>query len=142
MAVLLPLFFAGIGLATSVGLLGGDLVRWLFLVAVVVAACGAKVLGAGGAARLAGLPAAESLRLGALLNCRGVTEIVVAAIGWQYGLINDLGLTVLVLVALATTAMTGPLMSVLGGPAGVATPPAAPAVPAPRPPPAAASSGR
>jgi Kef-type K+ transport system membrane component KefB len=153
MAVLLPLFFAGVGLATSVGLLGADPVRWLFLAAVVAAACGAKFLGASGAARLAGLPARESLRLGALLNCRGVTEIGVAAIGWQYHLINDLGLTVLVLVALATTAMTGPLMTVLGGPAAAGnadgspraatvTPPAAPAAPASRPPPAAVSSGR
>ncbi|GAA0900047.1 hypothetical protein GCM10009557_76170 [Virgisporangium ochraceum] len=82
-----------------------------------------------------------------------MTEIVVAAIGWQYHLINDLGLTVLVLVALATTAMTGPLMTVLGGPAAAGsaggppreatvTPPAAPAAPASRPPPAAVSSGR
>jgi Kef-type K+ transport system membrane component KefB len=143
-AVLLPLFFAGIGLATSVGLLGADPMRWLFFVAVVAAACGAKFLGASGAARLAGLPARESMRLGALLNCRGVTEIVVAAIGWQYHLINDLGLTVLVLVALVTTAMTGPLMNVLGGPAPAATPvpPEGPAVPVSRPPPAAAPSGR
>jgi Kef-type K+ transport system membrane component KefB len=122
MAVLLPLFFAGIGLATSIGLLGGDWTRWLFLVVVVVTAAGAKFIGSSGAARLAGLPARESLRLGALLNCRGVTEIVVAAIGWQYHIINDLGLTVLVLVALVTTAMTGPLMNLLGDPAPVSRP--------------------
>lgn len=141
MAVLLPLFFAGIGLATSVGLFGGDPTRWLFFVAVVVAASGAKFFGASGAARLAGLPARESLRLGALLNCRGVTEIVVAAIGWQAHIINDFGLTVLVLVALVTTAMTGPLMNALDDPAGPATPRAL-EPPATRPPPAAAPSGR
>jgi Kef-type K+ transport system membrane component KefB len=115
MAVLLPLFFAGIGLATSIGLLGGDPTRWLFFVVVVAAASGAKFVGSSGAARLAGLSARDSLRLGALLNCRGVTEIVVAAIGWQYHIINDFGLTVLVLVALVTTATTGPLMNLLDG---------------------------
>jgi Kef-type K+ transport system membrane component KefB len=148
MAVLLPLFFAGIGLATSIGLFGRDPARWLFFVAVVITASGAKFIGASGAARLAGLPPRDSLRLGALLNCRGVTEIVVAAIGWQYHIINDFGLTVLVVVALVTTAMTGPLMNLLGGPAPAGTtvtppaPPPGPALRASRPPPADASSGR
>jgi Kef-type K+ transport system membrane component KefB len=43
------------------------------------------------------------------MNCRGVTELVVASIGLAYGLINQLGFTILVLVAIVTTAATGPL---------------------------------
>ncbi|GIJ45284.1 hypothetical protein Val02_21700 [Virgisporangium aliadipatigenens] len=142
MAVLLPLFFAGIGLATSVALLGGEPARWLFFAGVILAASGGKFLGAGVGARLAGLPRRDTLRLGVLLNCRGVTEIVVAAIGWQYHLVNDFGLTVLVLVALVTTAMTGPLMNVLGDPAPAPTERKPPDGRTPRPRTAAAPSGR
>jgi Kef-type K+ transport system membrane component KefB len=109
-AILLPLFFAGVGLSTSVGLLGDSVGNWLLFLLVLVVATAAKFVGAGGAARLAGLPARESVRLGTLMNCRGVTELVVATIGLQYGFVNGLGFTILVLVAVITTAATGPLM--------------------------------
>ncbi|HEY0637570.1 MAG TPA: cation:proton antiporter [Pseudonocardiaceae bacterium] len=114
-AVLLPLFFAGVGLKTSVGLLGSDPVSWLVLAGVLTAAVSAKLIGAGGGARLAGLPTRESLQIGTLMNCRGITELVVATIGLQYGLISPLGFTVLVLVAVITTAATGPLMRLVSG---------------------------
>jgi Kef-type K+ transport system membrane component KefB len=111
--VLLPLFFAGVGLRTSIGLLGGSVAAWSLFAAVLAVAVGAKFAGTGAGARLAGLPKRDALRLGALMNCRGVTELVVASIGWQYGLISELGLTVLVLVALITTMSTTPLMTLL-----------------------------
>lgn len=104
--ILLPLFFAGIGLTTSVGLLGASPGRWLAFGVILAAAVGAKALGSAGAARLAGLPGWSAAALGALMNCRGVTELIVIGIGWQYHLISGLGVTVLVLVAIATTAMT------------------------------------
>ncbi len=47
------------------------------------------------------------------MNCRGVTELVVASVGLQYHLINALGFTILVLMALATTTVTGPLVRLL-----------------------------
>lgn len=109
-AILLPLFFAGVGLSTSVGLLGDSVGNWLLFLLVLVVATVTKFLGAGGGARLAGLPTRESMRLGTLMNCRGVTELVVATIGLQYGFVNGLGFTILVLVAVLTTAATGPLM--------------------------------
>jgi Kef-type K+ transport system membrane component KefB len=109
-AILLPLFFAGVGLSTSVGLLGASATNWLLFALVLGAAMVTKLIGAGGAARLAGLPAPEAVRLGTLMNCRGVTELVVATIGLQYGLVSGLGFTILVLVAIITTAATGPLM--------------------------------
>jgi Kef-type K+ transport system membrane component KefB len=108
--ILLPLFFAGIGLKTSVGLLAAVPVAWLVFAVVLVAAVGTKVAGAGGAAWLAGMPRAEALRFGMLMNCRGVTELVVLIIGYQAGFINQLAYTVLVLVAVLTTAATGPLV--------------------------------
>jgi Kef-type K+ transport system membrane component KefB len=117
-AVLLPLFFAGVGLSTSVGLIGGSAAAWGLFAAVLVVATVTKFLGATGGARVAGLGGHDALRLGALMNCRGVTELVVAAIGYQYHLINALGLTMLVLVALVTTATTGPLVRLIDHRAG------------------------
>ncbi len=48
------------------------------------------------------------------MNCRGVTELVVASVGLQYHLINALGFTILGLMALAAT-VTGPLVRLLAG---------------------------
>jgi K+:H+ antiporter len=108
--ILVPLFLAEVGLKTSVGSLGTDPRLWLLFAGVLVTAMVAKSVGAGGGARLAGLPTRQALQLGVLMNCRGVTELVIAAIGLQYGLVNRLGFTMLALVALITTAVTGPLM--------------------------------
>ncbi|MFE1174109.1 cation:proton antiporter [Streptomyces sp. NPDC058773] len=108
--VLLPVFFAGVGLGTSIGLIGGSPLNWLVFAVVLAAAVLTKFLGAGGAARLAGLPRKQSVRLATLMNCRGVTELVIATIGFKAGLINQLCFTVLVLIAVVTTAATGPLM--------------------------------
>jgi Kef-type K+ transport system membrane component KefB len=109
-AILLPLFFVGVGLSTSVGSLGVDSGNWLVFVVVLAAAMLAKFVGAGGFAKLAGLPGRQAIQLGVLMNCRGITELVIASIGLQYGLVNQLGFTILVLVAVITTAVTGPLM--------------------------------
>ncbi len=111
--VLLPLFFALVGLSTSIGLLGSDLAHWLLFLGVLLVAQLTKFIGAGGAARLAGLPGRQAIQLGTLMNCRGVTELVIATIGLKYGLVNQLGFTILVLVAVVTTAVTGPLMRFL-----------------------------
>ncbi|MCP2258518.1 Kef-type K+ transport system, membrane component KefB [Streptoalloteichus tenebrarius] len=107
--VLLPLFFAGVGLTASFAAFGDSPAHWLVFVVALVLASGTKFLGASGAARLAGVPRGEAVCLGSLLNCRGVTELVVASIGWQHGLVDAFGFTVLVLVALVTTAATGPV---------------------------------
>jgi Kef-type K+ transport system membrane component KefB len=111
--ILLPLFFAGIGMQVSVGLLGTDPMHWLLFAAVLVVAVAAKFAGAGGSARLAGLPGRQAWQVGALMNCRGVTELIIASIGYQAHLINQLGMTVFVLMALITTAITGPLARLL-----------------------------
>jgi Kef-type K+ transport system membrane component KefB len=110
LTILLPLFFAGVGLTTSIGLLGGDVRHWLLFLLVLVVAMAAKFAGAGGAARLVGMTRRDAVQVGVLMNCRGVTELVVATVGLQAGLINELGFTMLVLMAVVTTAVTGPLM--------------------------------
>ena len=112
--VLLPLFFATVGLSTVVTSVTGSAMGWLLLGAVVLVATVTKFVGAGGGARLAGLPTAQSLQVGALMNCRGVTELIVATICLQYHVVNTLGFTILVLMALLTTAMTGPALRLIG----------------------------
>jgi len=121
LAALLPVFFAvTVGLSTSIGLLGGSAANWLAFAVILAVACLTKFFGTSFAARATGLPRNESYQLGALMNCRGVTELIVASVGLQYGLINEFGFTMLVLVALATTAMAGPLVKAFAGkqPAG------------------------
>jgi Kef-type K+ transport system membrane component KefB len=108
--ILLPLFFAGVGLNTSLGLIGANLRGWLLFLVVLGAAMAGKIIGAGGGARLAGVPRRPALELGTLMNCRGITELVVASIGLKAGLINTYGFTVLVLVAVITSAMAGIMM--------------------------------
>ncbi|HEY0497130.1 MAG TPA: cation:proton antiporter [Kutzneria sp.] len=112
--VLLPLFFATVGLSTVITSVTGSADGWLLLAAVVLVATVTKFVGAGGGARLAGLPTRSALRIGALMNCRGVTELIVASICLQYHVVNTLGFTILVLMALLTTAMTGPALRLIG----------------------------
>lgn len=134
-AILLPLFFAGVGLKTMVGLFGSSWTNWVLFAAVLVFAVGTKVVGAGVGARLAGLPPSDALRVGWLMNCRGITELVVATIGLQSGLLSPLGFTILVLMAVITTALTGPTIRRLERRAD-ATPTDSPATP-----PATATTG-
>ncbi|MGH3787681.1 MAG: cation:proton antiporter [Pseudonocardiaceae bacterium] len=108
--ILLPLFFAKVGLSTSVTLIGGDWENWLVFVLVLLVAIVSKFAGTIFGARLAGLERHALFPLGALMNCRGVTELVVVSIGLQYQLINQLGFTILVLTALITTVLTGPAL--------------------------------
>jgi Kef-type K+ transport system membrane component KefB len=108
--ILLPLFFVSIGLTTQIGLLGGDAMAWLVVLAVLAVAMGTKLVGGTVGAYAAGLRGPDTYVVGALMNCRGVTELVVVSVGYQAHIIGDLGLTTLVLMALITTATTGPLV--------------------------------
>jgi len=111
--VLLPLFFVGIGLSASVVLVGVSPGHLALFATTLLVAVATKVTGAAAGARLAGLPGRDALRVGALMNCRGVTELVVASIGYQYHLVNRFGLAVLVLTALLTTLSSTPVIHVL-----------------------------
>jgi Kef-type K+ transport system membrane component KefB len=107
-AVCLPLFFALPALRVDVWALGaGGL--WL-LVAVLGVAAAAKLGSATFAARWAGASRADALTVGALMNARGLVELVVVVLGLEAGLIDDRLFTVTVLMALLTTLATGPLV--------------------------------
>ncbi|MFI9616706.1 cation:proton antiporter [Streptomyces sp. NPDC052023] len=109
--VLLPLFFVVTGLRTDVSLLGGDPVLWLWAGAVLAVAVLGKWGGGSVAARLAGRGWRDAMSIGALMNCRGLTELVVLNIGLGLGVIGPDLFTILVLMALVTTAATSPALS-------------------------------
>jgi Kef-type K+ transport system membrane component KefB len=107
--LLLPLFFAYTGLRTSIGQVEGLQMWWLCLLIVAVAVIG-KLGGTGIAARLGGMPWRESLALGALMNTRGLMELVVLNIGLDIKVISPTLFSMMVVMAIATTMMTPPLL--------------------------------
>ncbi|GAA2882279.1 hypothetical protein GCM10010517_45430 [Streptosporangium fragile] len=110
---LLPPFFAFVGLNTQVGLLGGDPAMWAWCLLILVVAVAGKVGGVAAVAGPMGVPGREAARLGVLMNCRGVTELVILSIGLGLGLITQALFTMLVIVALVSTAATAPLLGLL-----------------------------
>lgn len=107
--MLIPLFFASSGLVVDLTkITSGELWGWL------AGALGVAILGkwvaVSLAARIVGASWSDSAQLGALLNCRGTTEIVVLGIGLQLGLLGTELFTVLVVVAVLCTVMTWPAL--------------------------------
>jgi Kef-type K+ transport system membrane component KefB len=109
-AFLLPLFFAFTGLRTQVGLLD-DLRSWLMCLGVIAVAVSGKLVGSLLAARAAGMSWRDSFALGALMNTRGLVELIVLNVGYDLGILSPRIFTMMVLMALTTTLMTGPLLS-------------------------------
>ncbi len=110
-SLLLPLFFIVTGLSLNIGDVRGDAL--ILLVLIVLIASAGKLGPAYAAARLSGLQPRQSATVAALVNTRGLTELIALNVGLQAGLINQRLFTVLVLMALLTTLMTGPLLSVI-----------------------------
>jgi Kef-type K+ transport system membrane component KefB len=107
--VFLPLFFTYSGLRTEFGLLSDPKVL-LFALACVALAIAGKFGACWGAARLRGEPNEVALRVGALMNARGLMQLIALNVGLDAGIVNSALFTVLVLVALVTTIMTSPLL--------------------------------
>jgi len=109
--MLMPVYFVVTGLAVDIGGLHGR--DWADLALLVTAACVGKVVGAGVPARRIGLSRRESLGVGVLMNVRGLTELIILNIGLSLHVLDDRLFTVMVLVALLTTGLAGPLLPVL-----------------------------
>ncbi|MBC8029082.1 MAG: cation:proton antiporter [Pyrinomonadaceae bacterium] len=107
---LLPLFFAYTGLRTQIGLLD-DWQSWLVCLGVIGVAIAGKLGGSMLAARWTGMNWQESFSLGALMNTRGLIELIVLNLGYDLGILPPKIFGVMVLMALTTTFMTGPLLS-------------------------------
>jgi Kef-type K+ transport system membrane component KefB len=111
-AGLLPLFFALTGLRTQVGLLQGAQ-DWLLCGLIVAVAVAGKLGGTLLAARWTGSGWREAFRLGALMNTRGLVELIVLNLGYDLGILSARAFTMLVLMALLTTVATGPLLALV-----------------------------
>jgi len=119
--LLLPLFFTAIGSRARL-----DLINTWHAVAVcgivLLVAVVSKVVAAGGAGLALGLSRRDSAMLAAMMNCRGLTELVLLTVGLKAGILDGRTFTVFVIMALVTTAATGPLLGVLGMPRTAAAP--------------------
>lgn len=111
--LLMPLFFALAGLGTTPSAFVGSGLGAMLLV-LGVATVG-KIAGGAVGARIAGYPWRDSLATGALMNARGLMELIVMKIGLDAGLIGPELFTILLVMALVTTAMTTPLMTLFSG---------------------------
>lgn len=111
-AIFLPLFFALTGIRTQIGLLNqGNL--WLDFAYVLLVAIVGKFLGSAIAAKASGKNWKDSLSLGALMNTRGLMELIVLNIGYDIGILSSQIFSMMVLMALVTTYMTGPSLNLI-----------------------------
>jgi Kef-type K+ transport system membrane component KefB len=107
--VLLPLFFSYTGIRTNIGLLSPSL--WLWTLVIIAVAVAGKMGGGFCGAALMGLSLRDSVALGALMNTRGLVELVVLNVGLDLGILSPALFTMFVLMALATTLMTSPILN-------------------------------
>ncbi len=107
---LLPAFFALTGMRTFIDF-GPD--NWLLCGVLTLAATAGKFGGTFGAARLSGLNARTAAALGLLMNTRGLMELIVLHIGLKLKVISPTLFAMMVLMALATTLATTPLLQLL-----------------------------
>lgn len=113
LVLLLPLFFVFTGLRTEINLLT-DSHLWLLTGLIIAVAVAGKFIGSAIAARVVGQNWHDSLSIGALMNTRGLMELVVLNIGYDLGVLSPEIFTMMVIMALVTTAMTGPALDVIG----------------------------
>jgi Kef-type K+ transport system membrane component KefB len=111
--LLLPLFFALTGLRTRLDLLN-DANMWWWAAIVLVGSVFGKMGGAVLAARWTGQSWRNAAALGALLNTRGLVELVVLNIAYNVGAFSPTLFTMLVVMALVTTMSTTPILNLLG----------------------------
>jgi Kef-type K+ transport system membrane component KefB len=111
--LLLPAFFAFSGMRTEIGLLSSR-ADWLMCGVIVLVATVGKFGGTLAAARLTGMKWRDATGLGILMNTRGLMQLIVLSIGLDLGVISPTLFTMMVLMALATTIATTPVLQLLG----------------------------
>jgi len=111
-AALLPLFFAFTGLRTQIGLLN-DWRSWAICGVIILVAIAGKLGGSMLMSRWTGMNWTQSFSIGVLMNTRGLVELVVLNIGYDLGILSGRIFAMMVLMALVTTFMTGPLLSLV-----------------------------
>jgi Kef-type K+ transport system membrane component KefB len=111
----LPAFFALTGLRTEIGLVS-SWQDWGMCLLIVALATAGKFGGTVAAGRLMKMPGRFAAQLGILMNTRGLMELVVLNVGLDLGVISPTLFTMMVIMALVTTAMTAPLLDWAGAP--------------------------
>lgn len=110
--ILLPIFFVFTGLRTQIGLLNqGHL--WLICLVVILVAVLGKFGGSTLAAKMIGQSWKDAFSIGALMNTRGLMELIVLNIGYDLGVLSPEIFAIMVLMALSTTFMTDPLLNLI-----------------------------
>jgi len=112
LVLLLPLFFVFTGLRTQIGLLNEGYL-WQVTGGIVLVAVVGKFVGSAIAAKFVGQSWKDSLTIGALMNTRGLMELVVLNIGYDLGVLTPEIFAMMVIMALATTFMTGPALDLI-----------------------------
>jgi len=107
--LLMPAFYALIGMRTQLALVSG-LRQWLTCGLIITVACVGKFGGSYLAARLVGVAQREAASVAILMNTRGLMELVVLDLGLALGVISPTLFAMMVLMALATTFLTSPLL--------------------------------
>ena len=97
--LLLPVFFAFTGLRTQIGLLNSAQ-DWLICLVIIAVATAGKLGGSAVAARLTGMEWRGAFQLGALMNTRGLMELIALNIGYDMGILSQRIFTMLVIMAL------------------------------------------
>ena len=111
--MLLPLFFVFTGLRTQIGMLD-DPYLWKVCGLIIAVAVVGKFLGSAITAKFVGQNWRDSLTIGALMNTRGLMELIVLNIGYDLGVLSTEIFSMMVIMALATTFMTGPALDLIG----------------------------
>jgi len=109
---LLPLFFAFAGLRTQIGLLT-EWQDWVMCAVIILVAIAGKLGGSMLMGRWTGMSWSDAFSIGVLMNTRGLVELVVLNIGYDLGILSGRIFAMMVLMALVTTFMTGPLLSLV-----------------------------
>jgi Kef-type K+ transport system membrane component KefB len=110
--LLLPLYFAFTGLRSSFFLIA-DAQMWFYCAVIIALAIIGKLGGSMVAARINGMSWRESAAVGVLMNTRGLVELVILNIGLDLGILSPALFSIMVLMALVTTFMTSPLLSLI-----------------------------
>jgi Kef-type K+ transport system membrane component KefB len=112
LVLLLPLFFVFTGLRTQINLID-DASMWTVCGAIITVAVTGKFLGSTFAAKFVGQSWRDSLSIGALMNTRGLMELIVLNIGFDLGILTPEVFAMMVIMALVTTCMTGPALDLI-----------------------------
>lgn len=110
--LLLPLFFVFTGLRTEIGSLNEPYL-WKVTGFIILVAVAGKFFGSALAAKFVGQSWRNSLIIGALMNTRGLMELIVLNIGLALGVLTTQVFTMMVIMALVTTFMTGPALDLI-----------------------------